>query len=60
MLPAYLVLRNALCWFALFEKIDKVEHLDIGLYKCLRGCKEGRNGLMPYLGTDETQQGNYQ
>lgn len=25
MLPAYLVLRNALCWFALFEKMEKVQ-----------------------------------
>lgn len=25
MLPAYLVLRNALCWFALFEKMGKVQ-----------------------------------
>lgn len=43
-----------------FEKIDNVEPLVLGLYKSYRGCKEGRNGLMPYLGTDETQQGNYQ
>lgn len=25
MLPAYLVLRDALCWFALFEKMEKVQ-----------------------------------
>ena len=43
-----------------FEKIDNVEPLVLGLYKSYRGCKEGRNGLMPYLGTDETQkQRNY-
>ena len=34
-----------------FEKIDNVEPLVLGLYKSYRGCKEGRNGLMPYLGT---------
>lgn len=43
-----------------FEKIDNVEPLVMGLYKSYRNCKEGRNGLMPYLGTDETQQGNFQ
>lgn len=43
-----------------FEKIDNVEPLVLGLYKSYRDCKNGRNGLMPYLGTDETQQGNYQ
>lgn len=43
-----------------FEKIDNVEPLVLGLYKSYRGCKEGRNGLMPNLGNDETQQGNYQ
>lgn len=43
-----------------FEKIDNVEPLVLGLYKSYRNCKEGRNGLMPYLGTDETQQGNFQ
>ena len=35
-----------------FEKIDNVEPLVLGLYKSYRGCKEGRNGLMPYLGTE--------
>ncbi len=43
-----------------FEKIENVKPLVLGLYKSYRGCKEGRNGLMPYLGTDETQQGNFQ
>lgn len=43
-----------------FEKIENVEPLVLGLYESYRGCKEGRNGLMPCLGTDETQQGNYQ
>ncbi|MBD1424484.1 RagB/SusD family nutrient uptake outer membrane protein [Sphingobacterium arenae] len=43
-----------------FEKIENVQPLVLGLYDSYRGCKEGRNGLMPYLGTDETQQGNYQ
>ncbi|NDV82731.1 RagB/SusD family nutrient uptake outer membrane protein [Bacteroides sp. 51] len=43
-----------------FEKIEYIEPLVLGLYKSYRGCKTGRNGLMPYLGTDETQQGNYQ
>ncbi len=43
-----------------FAKIDNVEPLVLGLYKSYRDCKAGRNGLMPYLGTDETQQGNYQ
>ena len=43
-----------------YEKIEYIEPLVLGLYKSYRGCKTGRNGLMPYLGTDETQQGNYQ
>ena len=43
-----------------FAKIDNVEPLVLGLYKSYRDCKAGRNGLMPYLGTDETQQGNFQ
>lgn len=43
-----------------FEKIDNVEPLVLGLYKSYRDCKNSRNGLMPYLGTDETQQGNFQ
>lgn len=43
-----------------FEKIDNVEPLVLGLYKSYRGCREGRNGLMTALGTDETQQGNFQ
>lgn len=43
-----------------FEKIENVEPLVLGLYKSYRGCREGRNGLMPNLGNDETQQGNFQ
>lgn len=43
-----------------FEKIEYIEPLVLGLYKSYKGCKAGRNGLMPYLGTDETQQGNFQ
>ncbi len=43
-----------------FEKIAYIEPLVLGLYKSYKGCKAGRNGLMPYLGTDETQQGNFQ
>lgn len=43
-----------------FSKIENVEPLVNGLYKSFRQCKEGRNGLMAYLGTDETQQGNFQ
>ncbi len=43
-----------------FADINNVEPLVTGLYKSYRGCKEGRNGLMSSLGTDETQQGNFQ
>ena len=43
-----------------FADINNVEPLVTGLYKSYRGCKEGRNGLMCSLGTDETQQGNFQ
>lgn len=43
-----------------FSDLNNVEPLVAGLPKSYRGCKEGRNGLMPYLGNDETQQGNYQ
>ncbi|WP_455664741.1 RagB/SusD family nutrient uptake outer membrane protein [Phocaeicola sp.] len=43
-----------------FEKIDNVEPLVLGLYKSYRGCRAGRNGLMQNLGNDETQQGNFQ
>jgi len=43
-----------------FADINNVEPLVTGLYESYRGCKQGRNGLMPDLGTDETQQGNYQ
>lgn len=43
-----------------FEKIENIEPLVVGLYKSFRGCRAGNVGLMPALGTDETQQGNYQ
>lgn len=43
-----------------FSKINNVEPLVLGLYTSYRNCRQGRNGLMPDLGTDETQQGNYQ
>lgn len=43
-----------------FADINNVGPLVTGLYKSYRGCKEGRNGLMCSLGTDETQQGNFQ
>lgn len=43
-----------------FADLKNVEPLVAGLAKSYRSCKEGRNGLMPYLGNDETQQGNYQ
>ncbi|MGI6224250.1 MAG: RagB/SusD family nutrient uptake outer membrane protein [Prevotella sp.] len=43
-----------------FSKIDNVQSLVSGLYNEYRNCRQGRNGLMPNLGTDETQQGNFQ
>ena len=43
-----------------FSELKNVEPLVDGLPKKFRDCKAGRNGLMPYLGTDETQQGNFQ
>ena len=35
-----------------FEKIDNVEPLVLGLYKSYRGCKEGRNGSVSYTHLD--------
>lgn len=43
-----------------FEKIENVEPLVLGLYNSYRGAKQGRNGLMTNLGLDESQQGNFQ
>ncbi|MEL7598958.1 MAG: RagB/SusD family nutrient uptake outer membrane protein [Proteiniphilum sp.] len=43
-----------------FEKIENVEPLVLGLYNSFRGARQGRNGLMPNLGLDESQQGNFQ
>lgn len=43
-----------------FSDIENVEPLVTGLYTTFRDCKAGRNGLMSSLGTDETQQGNFQ
>lgn len=43
-----------------FSEISNVKSLVTGLYTEYRNCRQGRNGLMPNLGTDETQQGNFQ
>lgn len=43
-----------------FEKIDNVEPLVLGLYDSFKGARIGRNGLMANLGVDESQQGNFQ
>ncbi len=43
-----------------FADLKNVEPLVAGLYRSYRSCKSDRAGLMPYLGTDETEQGNFQ
>ena len=43
-----------------FEKIDNVKPLVLGLYTSYRDSHQGREGLMINLGTDESQQGNFQ
>ena len=43
-----------------YKHVNVVEKLVLGLYDEYRGCKSSRNGLMPNLGNDESQQGNYQ
>ncbi|WP_394700408.1 RagB/SusD family nutrient uptake outer membrane protein [uncultured Bacteroides sp.] len=52
--------KTALTEEQVFSKLENVEPLVQGLYTQYRGCKAGRNGLMVDLGSDESQQGNYQ
>ena len=43
-----------------YKHVNIIEKLVKGLYDDYRGCRAGRGGLMSNLGSDETQQGNFQ